>query len=151
MLKSTAKYPPVLARWKTSQAVLVKSHGQYLHVAVVQNIYHHKLSFIIKILPIKIEVYIGCFSYWMFFISPFFPFFILPIHSYFQSSSIFHICIFTGQPPMLLTMGVNHKSAKQLILLNQRYRIVRWHIYTWFYCRSFYTPLGRAGTTAENE
>ena len=22
---------------------------------------------------------------------------------------------------------------------------------TWFYCRSFYTPLGRAGTTAENE
>ena len=24
-------------------------------------------------------------------------------------------------------------------------------LHIWFYCRSFYTPLGRAGTTAENE
>ena len=29
---------------------------------------------------------------------------------------------------MLLTMGVNHKTAKHSALLNQRYRVVRWYV-----------------------
>ena len=62
---------------------------------------------------------------------------------------IYIYCILPGQP----TMGWNTKLtplSTQLFWTNAIGQID--DIYnTWFYCRSFYTPLGRAGTTAENE
>ena len=62
-------------------------------------------------------------------------------------------CIFTRSANNWVnTNGVNLKSAKLLALFWTNAIGQIDDIYnTWFYCRSFYTPLGRAGTTAENE